>query len=36
MSKFFDSLLKHEDLGLYPTEEQYQAIQEGDYDLKAC
>ena len=34
MSKIFDSLLKHEDLGLYPTEEQYQAIQDGDYILK--
>jgi II/X family phage/plasmid replication protein len=34
MSKFFDALLKHEDLGLCPTEKQYQGIQDGDYTLK--
>jgi II/X family phage/plasmid replication protein len=34
MSKFFDALLKHEDLGLCPTVKQYQCIQDGDYTLK--
>ena len=34
MAKFFDALLKHVNLGLQPTEKQYQSIQDGDYSLK--
>lgn len=34
MGRFFDSLLNYEELGLRPTSEQYDAIQEGDYTLK--
>lgn len=30
MAKFFDALLKHENLGLQPTEQQYEAIQKGN------
>lgn len=34
MSRFFDALLKIDDLGLCPTDDQYEAIQRGDYWLK--
>lgn len=34
MGRFFDSLLGHDQLGLHPTYEQYEAIQDGDYFLK--
>ena len=34
MGRFFDSLMGHDELGLKPTSQQYDAIQEGDYDLK--
>ena len=34
MGRFFDSLLSHDQLGLHPTYEQYEAIQDGDYFLK--
>ncbi len=31
MGRFFDALLKHDDLGLCPTFEQYESVQDGDY-----
>lgn len=34
MGRFFDALMKHEELGLTPTDVQYEAIQEGHYTLK--
>lgn len=34
MGRFFDSLLGYDELGLQPTSEQYDAIQDGDYSLK--
>lgn len=33
MGRFFDALMKHDDLGLRPTHEQYDAIQSGEYTL---
>ena len=34
MGRFFDALLGHEELGLSPTDVQYEAIQAGHYFLK--
>lgn len=34
MGRFFDELLNHDELGLSPTDTQYDRIQEGDYFLK--
>lgn len=34
MGRFFDALLKHEELGLHPTDVQYEDIQTGRYTLK--
>lgn len=34
MGRFFDALHKHDELGLCPTSEQYDAIQDGNYFLK--
>ena len=34
MGRFFDALLKHEELGLHPTDVQYEDIQAGRYTLK--
>lgn len=31
MGRFFDALCKHDDLGLKPTSEQYETIQDGNY-----
>lgn len=33
VGRFFDSLLKHDDLGLIPTDDQYHALQSGQYNL---
>ena len=34
MGRFFDALLTHDELGLTPTDSQYESIQAGSYSLK--